>query len=54
MPELKIDQFHIGERKCNNQFIGKAFKCKTFHSYTKTAKIRINMIYVAWKNTLNI
>lgn len=42
MPELKIDQLHISDRKCINQFIGKAFKCKTFHDYTRNTKIRIN------------
>lgn len=52
MPELKTDPLNITERKCDNQFIGKAFKCKTFHDYTRTAKIR--MIYVAQKNTSNI
>ena len=42
IPELKINQLHISDRKCNNKFIGKAFKCKMFYDYTRTAKIRIN------------
>jgi len=42
MPELKIDKLHISDRKCNNQFIRKAFKYTFFHDYTRIAKIRIN------------
>lgn len=42
VPKLKINKLHIRDRKCNNQLIGKAFKCKNFYDYTKLAKIQIH------------